>query len=360
MLRYVESKPASAEVFRMVLQKMAEWGCAFTPVHYTVVYEYVAGINPPLVEAVDGFLKRGIEMSGEDLEKIFVKYIVPDYVLPLNEYRGSLAKQLQAILQNISSSTSQTTQEAERVQKGMESYSHSLQKPNLDERTFRFLVDAVLKDTLSIKESSSSLETELVKNQNKINLLQDELRIAKSEAMIDPLTGILNRRGFSGKVNDLLHEKKAAGKPCALLMLDIDHFKKINDSYGHMIGDKAIIAVAKILRASIGESEFSGRVGGEEFSIFCCGLSAKDAMELGERVRKNIEKVEITNPATRKKIAGMTISVGVDSATFGPEWESMFERADRALYLSKSSGRNRVTLWDPTMNGVNPKSRTPS
>lgn len=352
MLRYVESKPASAELFRMVIQKMAEWGCAFTPVHYTVVYEYVAGINPPLVEAVDAFREKGSELSGDDLEKIFVKYIVPDYVLPLNDYRGSLARQLQTILQNISSSTSQTTQEAERVHKGMESYSHSLQKPNLDERTFRVLVDAVLKDTLSIKESSSSLETELVKNQKKINLLQDELRIAKAEAMIDPLTGILNRRGFSGKINDLLYGEKAAGKPCALLMLDIDHFKKINDSYGHMIGDKAIVAVAKILRASIGENDFSGRVGGEEFSIFVYGVSAQDAVALGERIRKNIAKVEITNPSTRNKIAGMTISIGIDSATFGPEWESMFERADKALYVSKSEGRNRVTLWEPSMKGL--------
>ena len=345
MLRYIESKPASAEIFRMVIQKMAEWGCAFTPVHYTVVYEYVSGINPPLIEAVNGLLKQSSSLVGEDLEKIFVKYIVPDYVLPLNDYRGSLAKQLQSILQNISSSTTRTAQEAERVKNGMESYSHSLQEDGLDEKTFRTLVDAVLKDTLSIRESSSSLNAELLKNQKKIDCLQDELRIAREEAMIDPLTEILNRRGFSTKINDLLREGKFSGISCALLMIDIDHFKKINDSYGHIIGDKAIIAVSKVLRGSVGENVFIGRVGGEEFAVFSPKNTSEEGMALAERLRQNIMKIEITNPSTRQKISTMTVSIGIDLAPFSGEWERMFERADKALYASKSSGRNKVTLW---------------
>ena len=347
MLRYIESKPASAEIFRMVIQKMAEWGCAFTPVHYTVVYEYVSGINPPLIEAVNGLLKKNSSLVGEDLEKIFVQYVVPDYVLPLNDYRGSLAKQLQSILQNISSSTTLTAQEAERVKNGMESYSHSLKEKDLDEKTFRTLVDAVLKDTLSIRETSSSLNAELVKNQKKIDLLQDELRVARAEALIDPLTGILNRRGFSGKVNDLLREGKFSGTPCSLLMVDIDHFKRINDSYGHIIGDKAIVAVSKVLRGSVGENVAVGRVGGEEFAVFSPKTTSEEGVVLGERLRQNIMKIEITNPSTRQKISAMTVSIGIDSAPFGREWEGMFERADKALYASKSSGRNKVTLWTP-------------
>ena len=359
MLRYLESKPASAEIFRMVIQKMADWGCAFTPVHYTVVYEYVSGINPPLIEAVNGLLKESPSLTGEDLEKIFVKFIVPDYVLPLNDYRGSLAKQLQAILQNISSTTTQTAQEAERVRTGMESYSHTLKEESLDEKTFRRLVDAVLKDTLSIRESSSTLNVELVKNQKKIDLLQDELRIARAEAIIDPLTGILNRRGFLRKINELLLEGRLVGKSCALLMIDIDHCKKVNDSYGHIIGDKAIMAVSKVLRGSVGESVAVGRVGGEEFAVFSAETNATQGVELGERLRQKIMKIEITNPATRQKISAMTVSVGVDSTKFGSEWEGMFARSDKALYASKSSGRNRVTLWTPETPDIKEYSSKP-
>ena len=359
MLRYLESKPASAEIFSMVIQKMAEWGCAFTPVHYTVVYEYVSGINPPLIEAVNGLLKKSSSLVGEDLEKVFVKYVVPDYVLPLNEYRGSLSRQLQSILQNISSSTTLTAQEAERVKNGMESYSHSLQEESLDEKTFRTLVDAVLKDTLSIRESSSSLNAELVKNQKKIDHLQDELRVAREEAMIDPLTGILNRRGLSAKINDLLREGKFFGTSCALLMVDIDHFKKINDSYGHIIGDKAIVAVSKVLRGSVGENVAVGRVGGEEFAVFSPKTSPEEGVALGERLRQNIMKIEITNPSTRQKISTMTVSIGIDSAPFSGEWEGMFERADKALYASKYSGRNKVTRWTPETSDIK-HSKNPS
>ena len=360
MLRYIESKPASAEIFRMVIQKMADWGCAFTPVHYTVVYEYVAGINPPLIESVNELLKKSPILSGEDLEKVFVKFIVPDYVLPLNDYRGTLAKQLQTILHNLSSTTTQTAQEAERVRNGMESYSHSLKEESLDEKTFRTLVDAVLKDTLSIRESSSTLNSELVKNQKKIDLLQDELRIARAEAMVDPLTGILNRRGFLGKVNDLLLDGKVVGKPCALLMIDIDHFKKINDSYGHIIGDKAIVAVSKVLRGSVSEGVVVGRVGGEEFAVFSPQTNAEEGVALAERLRQNIMKIEITNPSTRQKISTMTVSVGVHSTKLGREWEEMFEPADKALYAAKSSGRNRVTLWTPQTPDIKEPSRKSS
>lgn len=360
MLRYIESKPASAEIFRMVIQKMADWGCAFTPVHYTVVYEYVAGINPPLIEAVNELLKKSPTLTGDDLEKVFVKFIVPDYVLPLNDYRGNLAKQLQTILHNISSTTTQTAQEAERVRNGMESYSHSLKEESLDEKTFRTLVDAVLMDTLSIRESSSTLNSELVKNQKKIDLLQDELRIARAEAMVDPLTGILNRRGFLGRVNELLLDEKTAGKPCSLLMIDIDHFKKINDSYGHIIGDKAIIAVSKVLRGSVGDAVVVGRVGGEEFAVLSHQTNAEEGIALGERLRQNIMKIEITNPSTRQKISTMTVSVGVDSAKLVRGWEEMFERADKALYASKSSGRNRVTLWTPQTPDMKEPARKPS
>ena len=346
MLRYPESKISSAEIFRLVLQRMTELGFSFTPIHYAVVYEYVSGINPGLSEALDSLVKSGNPLSDKDVESIFLRFVAPEYILPLNDHRDSLTKEIQELLEKISRSTLSTTHEAERVQKGMESYGASLEENGIDKSTLESLVEAVLKDTLSIKESSASLSYDLSESQKKIDLLQRELRTARAEALIDPLTALLNRRGLKASMEELLSGSLHLGREMAVLMLDIDHFKAINDTHGHMVGDKAIVAVSRILKMCVrNPGDLTARVGGEEFALILPGASEKEGYGMAEKIRKSIEKIEITNVTKRQKIGVMTISIGVDAAPFGPDWEAMMERADKALYLSKEAGRNRTTVF---------------
>ncbi len=346
MLRYPESKMSSAEIFRLVLKRMTELGFSFTPIHYAVVYEYVSGINPGLSEALDSLVKSGNALSDKDVENIFLRFVAPEYLLPLNDHRDSLTKEIQEVLEKISRSTLSTTHEAERVQKGMESYGASLQENGIDESRLQSLIEAILRDTHSIKESSVSLSHDLSESQKKIDLLQRELRTARAEALIDPLTELLNRRGLNASMMELLSGTPHLGQEMAVLMLDIDHFKAINDTHGHMVGDKAIVAVSRILKMCVrNPGDLTARVGGEEFALILPGASEKEGFGMAEKIRKAVEKIEITNVTKRQKIGVMTISIGVESAPFGPDWEAMVERADKALYASKSAGRNKTTVF---------------
>ncbi|MDA8151091.1 MAG: GGDEF domain-containing protein [Nitrospiraceae bacterium] len=346
MLRYPESKISSAEIFRLVLQRMTELGFSFTPIHYAVVYEYVSGINPGLSDALDTLVKSGILPSDKDVENLFLRYVAPEYVLPLNDHRDSLTKEIQELLEKLSHSTLSTTHEAERVQKGMESYGASLQKNGMDEPKLKALIEAVLRDTHSIKESSASLSHDLSESQKKIEILQRELRTARAEALIDPLTELLNRRGLNARMEELLSDGRHTGKEMAVLMLDIDHFKTINDTHGHMVGDKAIVAVSRILKMCVrSPGDLAARVGGEEFALLLPGASSDEGFGVAEKIRKAVEKIEITNVTKRQKMGVMTISIGVDGARFGPDWNAMMERADKALYTSKALGRNKTTVF---------------
>jgi len=160
----------------------------------------------------------------------------------------------------------------------------------------------------------------------------------------DHMTKLYNRRYFSEISMKILGLAKRNKKELSLLMLDIDKFKTINDTYGHHVGDEVIIALANILREFDRSSDVSCRFGGEEFIILLPETSIEDAYNIGERLRKRIENLAIT--LEDGKILHFTISIGASSVNFEEEvnLEKSIQKADEALYEAKESGRNKVCI----------------
>lgn len=155
----------------------------------------------------------------------------------------------------------------------------------------------------------------------------------------DALTRVLNRNGLDEVVTRHFAAREPA--PLALLLVDIDHFKVINDRHGHASGDAVLRAVAVALTAGLRGSDFVARVGGEEFVVGCPGLALDDAVALGERLRAAVAALDIGDGAGRP--IRCTISVGVaPAATARDAFEGALRDADRALYVAKAEGRNRV------------------
>ncbi len=163
----------------------------------------------------------------------------------------------------------------------------------------------------------------------------DEL---EAGALTDPLTGLWNRRKLMARLDEEVARATRYGTPLSLLMIDVDGLKQINDQGGHRAGDEAIARVADAIRSSVRRTDIVSRHGGDELAILAPATSAADAGRLGERIRATL--------AGSAKGPSVTISVGVADLTnvhgFTPT--ELWETADRALYRSKSSGRNRVTL----------------
>jgi diguanylate cyclase (GGDEF)-like protein len=164
-------------------------------------------------------------------------------------------------------------------------------------------------------------------------------------AQFDPLTGVFNRRAIMERLRVAWQAATATvtADPLAVLFLDIDHFKQINDSHGHAAGDACLGAVTEAIRAELGEADRAGRYGGEEFLVFLRGNSARMAVRVAERIVARAAALRV--PAGDDLIA-LTVSIGVavrDASI--PDVEALVEHADAAQYRAKSEGRNRVAVW---------------
>lgn len=159
----------------------------------------------------------------------------------------------------------------------------------------------------------------------------------------DPLTGIANRAGVNLKGPESFNRSNLLGIPLSIIVFDIDFFKKVNDTYGHLAGDYVLTEIASVISNKlIRENDFFARTGGEEFCLLLLGSTIKVAGEVAERIRTTIQNHKFVFEGTQIPI---TISAGVALKTEGDtDWEQPFDRADKALYVSKNAGRNKVTV----------------
>lgn len=170
-------------------------------------------------------------------------------------------------------------------------------------------------------------------------------REIENMATTDGLTGLFNHRKFQEELDRELKRHDRAGKPLCLCLLDIDFFKKINDTYGHPAGDAVLKGVAKMIKETVRSTDIPARYGGEEFAIILIELPSRDAIPIAERLRKKVESQIFLYKGTKMKA---TLSIGIAEFSDNHKISKalLIERADKALYHAKHSGRNRTVVWD--------------
>jgi diguanylate cyclase (GGDEF)-like protein len=178
-------------------------------------------------------------------------------------------------------------------------------------------------------------------------IMRSRLSDAAHLASVDPLTGAFNRRHFDERLEQEIQRQRRDGGDLALLMLDIDDFKQLNDSLGHLYGDRVLREVVDIIRRSVRIFDLCARFGGEEFAILMPGANAATALQVAERIRRNSESYFSGNPGRSwaTGIAAPTLSIGVSTAHSGGSGESLIAEADAALLAAKAAGKNTVRLY---------------
>ena len=171
----------------------------------------------------------------------------------------------------------------------------------------------------------------------------------------DSLTGIYNRRFLDNRLEEEFKRFRRSGRRFSLLMIDIDNFKSVNDSYGHQFGDQVLKAIARCCTSAVRGSDIVARFGGEEFSIALMDSSAEGALSFAERLRATVEACSVSTE--KGESVRVTVSIGVDEVSEScASWQDIVGNADIALYTSKRSGKNCVTLYTPSV-GTKPDKR---
>lgn len=231
---------------------------------------------------------------------------------------------------------------------------------------FAVAFNAMTERLASSVEALKQKETELTANNQKLEKeIQNRLRVEKAlreseeryreMAITDYLTGLFNRRHFYVLAENEIKRSLRQGHVLSLIMLDLDHFKRINDQYGHDIGDKVLMEMSRTVTSLVRSMDICARLGGEEFVILLPETHGSKAIEVAERLR---EAVAQTCVPTGEKMVGVTVSMGIaslhqDKGHDTPpkeQLELLIKQADDALYVSKNAGRNRVTLFSPAKN----------
>ncbi len=232
-------------------------------------------------------------------------------------------------------------------------YNHSIleQSQRLEEITLlddiKRIKQALLQEVEQLREAVREKEAcdgaKIEKLSRQVAVLNNELQSVRSESERDGLTGILNRRAFDRHLADLIACNTVKPQEFALLMIDIDDFKRINDTYGHLTGDSVLVAVVNKCRQSVRGEDVLARYGGEEFAIILSGATLRNAVKKGRQICEAIATTRyLLEGMPSKETLSLTVSIGVSACRAGDAVAALVDRADKALYHAKKSGKNRV------------------
>lgn len=345
-MRYTQTREVSAEVLRAALTFMTQQPAALYPPNYTIWYEHVAAMNPELSRALEERLTAGAALTDSDVARLHAQHVLARDAAAFER----LEERFRVLVEEVSNATANAGADASRFGHSLEEHTARLRRPMASE-LLRNVVAELLADTRHMSAVTSELAKQLERSAGEIRVLTERLEQAQSEALRDPLTGLYNRRGFARALEEVARDSTGLSG-AALLVIDIDHFKRINDDYGHVLGDKVLRAVAQVLSGLVIRESISSRLGGEEFAVLLPRADAAAALAVAEEIRAAVVKLRVRRRGRGEYVGRVSVSIGVAQAVANDVLEALLERADGALYAAKRAGRNRVEL--ATTNSLAP------
>jgi diguanylate cyclase len=205
------------------------------------------------------------------------------------------------------------------------------------------MVQEVDKMRAMVREKESQDQKALEALSSQVTVLQKELDKARHSANIDGLTGVNNRKSLDDYLQRLVDRNRVSRTPFSLLMMDLDDFKQLNDTHGHTVGDRMLLAFAEKCRSSVRSGDFLARYGGEEFTLILPGASLRNATKKAKHLCKTIAASRYAaDDSPKADVVSVTVSIGVSTYQKDDTVKSLLDRADQCLYKAKAAGKNRA------------------
>lgn len=313
-------------------------GIPATPSNYEVSYCYASGAKPELNAEIDALVKGEKGLTTEAIADLFARFCSQDSSSDtLGRATASIEEQISKVLSLIDTSASDTKEYSETLK----NYGESLDGPDAGAELKKVL-SAVLEDTKKMQAKTQALNSELNASSEQITQLRADLKDVTRESRTDPLTSLSNRKVFDEQISKQSKASAANDKPLSLIFGDVDHFKKVNDTWGHQLGDQVLKLISNILQANVDEGVTVARYGGEEFGVVLPNTPLDQATRLADKIRQLVASKQVKKKSTGESIGRITMSFGVTEFVAGEPVSDFIQRADKCLYVAKDAGRNQV------------------
>ncbi|MBB4379477.1 diguanylate cyclase [Bradyrhizobium sp. Rc3b] len=323
----------AASIAGRAMRSMAEQRIAPTPANFAVWFLYFGDGHEDLRNAIDLLIDHNRPFDARTNQDLFKTYVAPQVsaaVVDTSERLQALMGAAKEFLATaIADNHSQMQVISEVADQG---------KAGVDPKA---LVAQLMNELARAATRATRLEAGFAEKTRELDVIRDSLSRSEERARTDTLTGLANRRAL----DEFLRKARATaawGEPLSVLMLDIDHFKTFNDNFGHGVGDQVLRLMAKVLREKVREQDLPARYGGEELIAVLPDADLATCAEIAERIRRALAECTITRRSTGEVLPSISVSIGVAQYRAGEAVNDLIERCDRALYLAKGSGRNRV------------------
>jgi diguanylate cyclase len=353
-VEFSEGKQDAAKFAVGAIGRMKPLGITANPNNFTVWYAYLSKRDTSFVRHVDSMLSNKEPFDDDQCADLYAAVMRMDGA----GKEGTREAAIDAVGGELERAIAETTEvlkkaglETERYGETLQDVGGALQTAGTAEQ-LQSVVANLVEQTRDMVAQNKTANERLQESNNEIADLKIRMADIRSEALTDPLTGLANRRAFSEQLTDGMAEATEAKKPLCLLMLDIDHFKTFNDTYGHQLGDEVIRLVAGCMSAKTKGDDTAARYGGEEFAIVLPETSLDDAATVADQIRVVVSGQRIVRKASRQTLGSVTLSVGVAQFRPGDSEEDLVGRADAALYAAKRDGRNCTKLETDVEDGA--------
>ncbi len=356
MVAKIDKKNESASNEKELTQRLSiyEKRLKFLQVSIGILLYFIKEFSLDLIEIdadkfkdnIDGLDKKiKTEHKTKKLESIFGKHkkIIFSYIERLKKYLKDRESEFKGIIDILTEAMSTADADNNVFNQKIYEQSDKIEKISLldDIKKIKVAIKKEVEEVRkTLKEKQLNDREHLSKLSKQVNSLNVELKKAKKDSLTDGLTGVYNRLGFDRKMKSLVERNSVTNAPFALLLFDIDNFKKINDTYGHLIGDRVILAITQKASELTRSDDFVARFGGDEFAVIMTGASLKNAAKKAKQLSKSISGTRYAlDSENESSELAFSISIGVSAFRKGDTVVSVTDRADKGLYSAKHAGK---------------------
>ncbi|MBK8543561.1 MAG: GGDEF domain-containing protein [Caulobacteraceae bacterium] len=310
-----------------------------TPANYEIWVTHQLGRHPDLSRELQARIARGEPLSAAFLEDLFERYFANTRLsLQLIEAGESIARELTDVAATLKDAGS----EAGAYSNALDTAASQFEQ-GIDPKTFRAVVTQLAVASRDMAARNKELAEQMAASSRQVDTLQAALQSVKVEALTDSLTGLANRKQFDAALRRRIEEANSGGSQLCLMMCDIDHFKRVNDTWGHLVGDQVIRFIANQMQQMAQGDCLCARYGGEEFTVIMPRKTLREASTFGEAFNRKVKAKVLTRRSTGESLGQVTVSIGIAQYRLGESVSDLIGRADACLYSAKRGGRDRVT-----------------